>query len=133
MALPSVDPGKVAILAAAYGITLTDAQVEALPLLIEKAQELLPVGTEQWIADGRTKAATVVSVVEDMVVRVARNPRGLRQVSIDDFTGTIDQALSSGGLYLAPDELERLTPTQTGRRRIGTVRVGLDSHRVPRC
>jgi hypothetical protein len=131
MALPEVDPANITALAAAYGITLTTAQVEGLPTLITKAQTLLPAATEQWVTDGRLTEALVSSVVEDMVVRVMRNPRAYRQVSIDDFSGTIDQAISSGLLYLSDDELARLTPATPRGHRLGTIRIGVLSHRLP--
>lgn len=133
MALPDVYPEDILTLAAAYGVTLTPAQIDALPVLVGKAQDLLPVATETWIAAGRLPAATVVSILEDMVVRVVRNPRAFRQVSIDDFSATVDHTLSSGALYLSPEELERLTPGARSGRQFGTFRLGLESHRVPRC
>lgn len=133
MALPEVYLDNIVDLAAAYGVTLTTDQVQALPVLIRKAQDLLPVATETWITAGRLSGDTVASIVEDMVVRVVRNPRAFRQVSIDDFSATVDNTLSSGALYLSPDELERLTPGARSGRQFGTFRLGLESHRVPRC
>lgn len=129
MALPPVDVSDVVGIAAAYGITITDAQEPGVALLIEKAQGLLPAATEARIADGRLSASVAVSVVEDMVVRVLRNLRGLRQVSIDDYSATIDSAISTGQLYLAADELARLSGSR--RRRFGSMQVGLPTYRVP--
>ncbi|EFQ84717.1 hypothetical protein HMPREF0063_10058 [Aeromicrobium marinum DSM 15272] len=45
------------------------------------------------------------------VIRVLRNPDGIRQLSIDDGSYTRDQALSSGILRFEPDEVNRLQPS----------------------
>lgn len=63
----------------------------------------------------RTLSATAVAAVSTaMVARVMRNPDGRRQgaESIDDFSSswTIDNALSTGALYVSDDELRLLTP-----------------------
>lgn len=129
MALPEVDPNDIVKLAEAFGITLSTAQKQALDVLIPKAQSMLPAGLEARLAAGTVNEATVVSVVEDMIVRVLRNVRGLRQVSIDDYSATIDQAISSGQLYLSPEERARLGGSR--RRRVGSIRLAIPPHRVP--
>lgn len=50
----------------------------------------------------------VVSILVAMVLRVLKNPDGIRQMSIDDYQVTIDSTRSSGSLYLADDERRRL-------------------------
>lgn len=56
----------------------------------------------------------VVSILVAMVLRVLKNPDGIRQMSIDDYQVTIDSTRSSGALYLADDERDRLLEvTQT--------------------
>ena len=46
-----------------------------------------------------------------MVLRVLRNPNGVRQESIDDYTWIRDNAVSAGLLYVADDEVENLSPS----------------------
>jgi hypothetical protein len=53
-------------------------------------------------------AQTVTSINAAMVLRVLRNPEGLRQVSVGDASYTRDQALSAGALYLTKDEADQL-------------------------
>lgn len=50
----------------------------------------------------------VVSILVAMVLRVLKNPDGIRQMSIDDYQVTIDSTRSTGALYLADDERNRL-------------------------
>lgn len=61
-------------------------------------------------------AGTLVMVEANAVVRVLRNPEGLRTwtVAVDDgsVTKTRDQATSAGGLYVTDDEWDLLTPRE---------------------
>lgn len=118
---------------AAFGVTIPPgATVDAqLDRLIEKAELQLP---NKCIATGITKGTldqdTVKSVIEDMVIRVTKNAKGYRQRSIDDYSVTIDTAISSGALYLSPSERELLCPPRrTGT--VGSIRIGVPSWRVP--
>lgn len=56
----------------------------------------------------------VKDVMASMIVRVLKNPDSLRirSESIDDHTdaATLDAAISSGEMYLTPDEVALLTP-----------------------
>ncbi|AYN57865.1 head-tail adaptor Ad1 [Arthrobacter phage Faja] len=58
-------------------------------------------------------------VIVKMVRRVLKNPDGyrIRNASIDDYTegGTIDSSLSTGELYVSPEELKWLGARGTGR------------------
>lgn len=56
----------------------------------------------------QTFKRVVVSILVAMVLRVLKNPDGIRQMSIDDYQVTIDSTRSTGALYLADDERERL-------------------------
>ena len=79
--------------------------------LIAKAEVLVidyvPNVTSR-LSDGRLRQETLNSVIEDMVIRVLRNPQALRTVSVDDGSATLDGAISSGLLYLSDVELDRL-------------------------
>lgn len=123
-----------AIREAAYGLTIpegatVDAQIQAL---IDKASSRLRAKVPSLCQ--RLDAATidlevVQGVVEDMVLRVVRNPKALRSLGLDDFQAVIDNSTSTGLLYASADELALLRPRTTSR--IGTVRLGIPSWRVP--
>lgn len=51
---------------------------------------------------------TVVGVVCAMVARAIRNPEGKRSETIDDYSYTRDNAVSTGDLYLADAERDLL-------------------------
>jgi hypothetical protein len=51
-----------------------------------------------------------------MALRVLRNPNGVRQWSVDDYSETRDSALSAGSLYVSDDEAALLSGTAARRR-----------------
>jgi hypothetical protein len=63
---------------------------------------------------GHLETDDVVRVICWMVIRVLRNPEALRQWSDDTYNQTVDTALSSGLLYLTPNELSDLSPATFG-------------------
>ena len=67
-------------------------------------------GIEARMAAGTLSLDLVVKVVAAMVLRIMRNPDGVRQWSVDDASFTRDQALSAGLLYLADSERTELMP-----------------------
>lgn len=54
-------------------------------------------------------------VVSAMALRVLRNPNGVRQWSVDDYSETRDSALSAGSLYASPEEIALLRGTASRR------------------
>jgi hypothetical protein len=54
---------------------------------------------------GSLSTEVVKSVMAGAVLRVLRNPEGKASEQIDDYKYTRDAAISTGGLYLSPDEL----------------------------
>lgn len=104
-----------------FGRTLTTsetAQAEAWIGDIE-AQIAQRIPTlEDQITAGNPTTAVVKAVVSNAVIRVLRNPEGLRQrqFSIDDYSesATVDVALSAGLLYLTDDEWNLLSPGSSG-------------------
>jgi hypothetical protein len=72
---------------------------------------------EALIADDTDLEADVVRVMVAAVLRVLKNPDGLKQESIDDYTYQRDEAVAAGLLYFAGDELDGLVPGSgvTGR------------------
>lgn len=53
-------------------------------------------------------------VIVAMVLRVMRNPDGLRQETIQDYSYTRDSGAASGMLTISGDELDLLTPATSG-------------------
>lgn len=120
---------------AAYGLTIpagdaADAQIQAL---IDKAATRLASrlpSLQRRIDAGTLDIEVVQGVVEDMVLRVMRNPRALRSIGLDDFQETVDTSTSTGLLYVSADELALLRPART--RRVGSIRLGVPAWRLPR-
>lgn len=121
---------------AGFGLTIpAGAAVDTqLLALMRKARArlltLIPSLTRRVTA-GLLDEDVVKGVIEDMVLRVVKNPKALRQLGIDDFQATIDTAVSSGALYLTDDERSLLQPT--GRRRVGGILLGVPTWRLPRA
>lgn len=120
----------------AVNLSVPDGSDDAIDHLIARAVALLvlQVPTVPARVDaGTLDQAVVEGVVEDMVLRVLRNPQALRQISIDDFSATVDAAVSAGSLYVSSNELALLSPsTRGGHRAFGSVRVGVPEWRLPR-
>lgn len=72
---------------------------------------------EARITAGSTSEALVVSVMSAMVLRVLRNPNGVRSWSVDDYSETRDNSLSAGSLYVSPDEVRLLNGRASSARR----------------
>lgn len=69
-----------------------------------------PPAPPATLAPGQILASTLRSVEARAVVRVALNPEGYRSWGTDDVERTRDTALSSGQIYIAPDEWVELQP-----------------------
>jgi hypothetical protein len=63
------------------------------------------------IAAGDTDLSDeAVRIMATAVLRVMKNPDGMRQESIDDYSWTRDQAVSAGLLYISDAEFDSLYP-----------------------
>lgn len=60
-------------------------------------------------AAGAVSDALVRSVIAAMVIRVLRNPEGLRTFSSDEASFTRDNAVSGGALYVSAEEAALLS------------------------
>lgn len=99
---------------------LTDAEEPVAQALLDDAWAILLTvipDLEDRITAGSTSEALVVSVMSAMVLRVLRNPNGVRQWSVDDYSETRDSALSAGLLYASPDEVRLLNGRASSARR----------------
>ena len=91
-------------------VWLEDAwlQVKKVPALTERVHAEraphLPV-----LRAGDLERETI-TVLCSMVIRVLKNPKSLWQFSVDDGSAQMDRTISSGELYLSPDEYARLAP-----------------------
>ena len=96
---------------------LADAEKGVAASLLSDAWAVLLTAVpslEQRRADGSVSVDLVIYVVSAMVLRVLRNPEGIRQWSVDDASFTRDQALSAGGLYVSPEEVGLLAGSPVG-------------------
>lgn len=115
---------------AAYGLDIPEGdQVDvALSRLIEKAEERLLAripSIPARVAAGTLRVGLVAGVVEDMILRVVSNPRGVRSMSIDDYSETLERAASSGGgLHLTQDEIDLLAGPSRAGGAFGSIRLG---------
>lgn len=75
--------------------------------LIEDAWDLIlsrVPGVESRLVSEELRQSTVKRVIRWMVRRVLMNPDGIYQQSGDDYSEMRDKAISSGLLYLSPEE-----------------------------
>lgn len=75
------------------------------------------------IAGGLLDVQTVTDVCVDMVIRVLRNPDGVKQETIGPIATTFDPTVAAGRLFLTPDELFLLQPPKAARAAVGTIRT----------
>lgn len=122
---------------AAYGLTIPEGGEAdtAIEKAIRKAEvrilERFPNLPER-VEGGKPALDVVQGVIEDMVLRVMRNPNGYRQVTLDDYSRTIDSAVSTGLLILTDAEAALLAPPRPKQRRaIGSVRIATPRWRLP--
>jgi hypothetical protein len=75
------------------------------------------VDIEALMVDDADLTAEVIRVEATAVLRVMKNPDAMRQESIDDYSYTRDEAVSSGLLYFTDDEIGALVPGMSSGRR----------------
>lgn len=70
---------------------------------------LANVSTVEERLDDETLSIDVVKLVEcAMVIRVLRNPEGLKTERVDDYSYTRDEAIAAGALYISDAEIALL-------------------------
>jgi hypothetical protein len=112
-----------------YG-SLSAARAATAKNLIKRASQLvrdrLP-GLDAKIAAGTIPEGNVSMAVINMVVRVMRNPGGLRSETTGPFSRSYDMDAASGMLEISEADLELLIPVvlpgKKARGKMGTVRV----------
>ncbi|GAA3750881.1 hypothetical protein [Micromonospora maritima] len=105
---PLATVGEVAEL---FG-TMTPAQEALTAALLRRASEMLRAhfpGLGQLVADGALAADAPAMAVINMVLRVLRNPNGLRAETRGPFSTTYDTTVAAGLLVISDSEMALLT------------------------
>lgn len=108
---------------------LVGAEEEYAQALLDDAWEILLVhkpNLDAQMAAEEVSQGAVSVVISSMVLRVLRNPDGVRQWSVDDYSETRDNSVAAGALYVSPDELGLLAPAGTGSGAAFTITPGND-------
>jgi hypothetical protein len=109
---------------------LTAAQEGITSFLLRAASSMVRHSfpyVDAHVATGRLSADLVALAVSNMVLRVLRNPNGLRGETVGPFSRTYDTTVAAGLLAISATEEGLLTPgpvtsaTSTGG--VGTIRV----------
>jgi hypothetical protein len=69
---------------------------------------------DQQIADGLVSQEMAALAVTNMVLRVLRNPSGLRSETVGPFSRAFDTTVAAGLLVFTDDEEQLISPTGTG-------------------
>lgn len=89
------------------GDTVPDEGIGQVETLLDDAEAILTAtvgGLADRILAGRTTAENIARVAANMVVRVLRNPNGLRQEQYPEYSFVRDTQISSGGLVLTRED-----------------------------
>lgn len=90
---------------------LSDDEKIVAKALLDDAWSLAALqvpGLNAAVGDNVANFGILTAVLSAMVLRVMRNPDGVRQWSVDDYSETRDSSVSAGALYLSEDELSLL-------------------------
>lgn len=79
-------------------------------VMLRRHFDRLGVDIETLVTDDEDLESDLVRVMVTAVLRVLKNPDGLTQESVDDYTYRRDEAVSAGLLYFSDDELDGLVP-----------------------
>lgn len=95
--------------------TLTPAEEGLTKALLRQASTMVRSrpGVIARIADGTLDAEMVGHAVVTMVLRVLRNPGGLRAETVGPFSRTFDTTVAAGQLVISDTELAILNPPST--------------------
>lgn len=90
---------------------LSDEETTVAAALLADAWALATTQVPGLLAavnNGTADFGVITAVLSAMVLRVMRNPDGVRQWSVDDYSEMRDSSVSAGALYLSEDELSLL-------------------------
>lgn len=119
---------------AAYGLTIPEDAVTtvALERLVVKAESRLLArvpSIPSRVQSGVLDVELVRGVVEDIVLRVVRNPRGLSYEQAGEFAYRIDQATTTGAIEVLDADIASLLPRRLSA--VGSIRLGVPDWRLP--
>lgn len=99
---------------------LADTERDNAQALLDDAWDVLLAvvpDLEARMSSGATSVGLVISVTSAMVVRVLRNPNGIRSWSVDDYSETRDSSVAAGALLPTDAEIALLTGRASSARR----------------
>lgn len=98
-----------------YG-SMTPSEETLTAVLLRAASQMVRArkpNVDQLIAAGKLNGDLVALAITNMVLRVLRNPAGLRSETVGPFTRAYDTTVAAGLLVLGPDEAALLEPSAT--------------------
>lgn len=99
----------------------TEDEINQVEVLLDDAWAIvnaqLPMLESQLAAAVNPPEGVLRAVICNMVIRVLRNPNGVKQWAVDDYSETRDSSISAGALYLSTDEMALITQSLGNRRR----------------
>lgn len=119
---------------AAYGLDLPGSAQQSVEAIIAKAEARLLArvpSIPERVESGELGTDLVRGVVEDIVIRLIRNPQGFSSEQAGDFSYRIDRLAASGVVQVTDDDVKDLLPKGSVRS-FGTVRLGVPAWRLPR-
>jgi hypothetical protein len=119
---PLATLGEVADL---YG-SLSTAQEDLVQALLRRASAMIRqkyTDIDQRIRDGVLDGTIAAHAVVNMVLRVLRNPGGLRSETVGPFSRTFDVGRAAGLLEITAAEADMLSPDAAATAVAGTIMV----------
>lgn len=119
---------------AAYGMTVPSAAQPSVERLIAKAGERLAARVpriQERVRDGSLSKELVAGVIEDMVIRVIRNPYGYASEQAGEFMYRIDRAVASGAVQVNQSEVDLLMDAASAGSGFGRISMSLPPWRIP--
>ncbi len=111
--------------AAQYG-SLTATQETLVGWLLRAASNMVRARNpliDQQIAEGKVSRDLAALAITHMILRVLRNPEGLRSETVGPFSRAYDTSVAAGLLVITPDDLDLLKPTgEAGKVTVGQFR-----------
>lgn len=120
---------------AAYGLDIpsdsaTQLSIEALIAKAEKRLLARVPSIPARIEAGTLDIMLVQGVVEDVVIRLIRNPQGFSSEQAGEFSYRIDRLVASGRIEITDDDVADLLP-KAAHRGFGSMRLDVPAWRLP--
>lgn len=115
----------------AFGFTISDDELPAVTNLILKAENKLIArvpSLPRRVETGAVSKDTVRGVVEDIVLRVIRNPEGADREGVGGVSTSYSRLTGSGVIEILREDLKDLLPKT---RNMGSISVKVPAWRLP--